>query len=70
MISSLTFGLVSEGTTGISADDVSHTLENVADDIGTRAGEYIMSDPDLHQRYKEANTAGKVLLTFYAAIRG
>lgn len=70
MISSLTFGLVSEGTTGISADDVSHTLENVEDDIGTRAGEYIMSDPDLHQRYKEANTAGKVLLTFYAAIRG
>ena len=70
MISSLTFGLVSEGTTGISAGDVSHTLENAAGDIGTRAGEYIMSDPDLHQRYKEANTAGKVLLTFYAAIRG
>lgn len=69
MASALTFGLVSEGTTGVSADDISSFLENSCGDIGTRAGNYIMNDSSLYQKYQDSNTIGRVFITFYAALR-
>lgn len=68
MVNTLTFGIISEGTTGISAEDISNYVENSGRNIGTRAGNYIVSNPELNQKYQEANGAGKVAITFYAAI--
>lgn len=69
MVSSLTFGLLSEGTTGVSADSISSALESGCDDIGTQAGHYILNNPDLHQRYQNSNTVGKAAISFYAAFK-
>ena len=68
MVSALTFGLVSDGTTGVSASDISNALENWSEDIGTQAGNYIASDPTLYQMYQDSNAVGKALLTFYTAL--
>ena len=68
MADSLTFGLLSEKSTGVSASDISSKLETWGSQVGTEAGNYIASDPTLRQMYQNANTAGKTLLTFYAAV--
>lgn len=69
MISALTFGLVSEGTTGVSVNDVSNVLESGCCNIGSQAGEYILANPTLYQMYENSNAVGKVFITFYAAIK-
>lgn len=68
MIDTLTFGLVSERTTGISSEEVSECFSKLANNAGTRAGNYILNNSELHQKYENANGIGKVLITFYAAI--
>lgn len=68
MIKSLSFGLFSEETTGISASDISSFLENTVGNIGTKAGQYIAADPTLYQKYQNSSVLGRTALTFYAAV--
>lgn len=67
MIQSLTFGLVSDKTTGVSSEEISAGLENWASDIGDRAGNYIVHNSDLNNVYQNSNAIGKAVITFYAA---
>lgn len=69
MINSLSFGLISEKTTGITADNVSESLESWAGDVGTKAGNYILNDAALHDAYSNSGTIGQVAITFYAAFK-
>lgn len=69
MANSLSFGLVSDKTIGVSAEDVSNFFENGAKNIGENAGKYILNDAKLYKAYQDTNAAGRVLLTFYAAFK-
>lgn len=66
MLSSLTFGIISENFTGVSAKDVSDFLKNRAGNIGVEAGEYIKANPALYQAYQDGNVVVRIFLTFYA----
>lgn len=69
MANTLTFGLFSEKTTGVTAADVSESLENWAGNIGTQAGEYIRDNSGLRDAYEKSHTPGKAIITFYAAFK-
>ena len=69
MVDSLTFGLISEDTTGVSAEEISESLKDFGKETGSRAGNYIKNDPGLYQAYQTSGTVGKVAITFYAAAK-
>ncbi len=69
MLNSLSFGLISEKTTGVSAEEISTGIENWATDVGTGAGNYIVNDPELFKKYNDSNLIGQVAITFYAAFK-
>lgn len=69
MAECLTFGLVSEDTTGVSAADISNSLETWAGGVGQEAGQYILNNPDLYQKYQDSGGLGKFMLTMYACIK-
>ncbi len=69
MVDSLTFGLISEETTGVSAEQISTALEKMSENIGTKAGNYIINNPSLHEKYKKAGVLGKAAITFYSAFQ-
>lgn len=63
-----TFGLSLEDTTGVSAEDVSSGLKDMAGGIGTDAGEYILNNKSLHEAYENAGGIGQTAIIFYSAI--
>lgn len=69
MAECLTFGVISEETTGVSSEEISGVLESWAENRGREAGEYIMNNPELYQKYQEAGDLGQFAITMYAAIR-
>lgn len=69
MAECLTFGLVSEDTIGVSAADISNSLESWAGGVGKEAGQYILNNPDLYQKYQDSGDLGKFMLTMYACIK-
>ena len=69
IVSALTFGLVSDKTTGVSAEQFSESLEKAADDIGTQSGKYIVNDPELKRKYQESNVIGRIAITAYAVFK-
>lgn len=69
MAESLTFGLISEDTLGISASDISTGMENWAVNTGRNGGNYILSHPDLYNSYQNSGPIGKVFISFYAAFK-
>lgn len=68
MVDSLSFGLLSEKTTGVSAEQVAQVYKNFGQTIGNNAGNYILSHPELKRTYDGAWGIGKVGITFYSAI--
>lgn len=69
MVSTLTFGLISEDVTGVSAEEVSSYLEESCGNIGINAADYIKNDSVLNQKYQESGTFGRACLIFYAAFK-
>lgn len=69
MVDALTFGLISEESTQVSADQISDSLKSWASGIGDRSAQYILSDPNLTRQYQESGELGKIFLTFYAAVK-
>lgn len=69
MVDALTFGLLSDKTTGITSDDISGFLENWAADIGKQAGNYLRNNPTLRNVYDHSGFLGKVAIAFYSAAR-
>ena len=69
MVDALTFGLISEESTQVSADQISDSLKSWASGIGDRSAHYILSDPNLTRQYQESGELGKIFLTFYAAVK-
>ncbi|MCD7746721.1 MAG: hypothetical protein LUI13_15825 [Lachnospiraceae bacterium] len=64
LISGITFGIISPETFGTSAEDISSSIESWANDLGTKAGEYICSDPSLLEEYNNGNIFTRIALTF------
>lgn len=74
MVNSLSFGLTDQiaGSFGVSPDSISESIENWADTVGKRAGNYILNDPALYDAYNNSvmmGPMGRVAITFYAAFR-
>lgn len=69
MVSSLSFGLISEDTFGVTAEEFSEGLENSAKDMGTKAGNYIVDHPELKERYQNSGTIGRTIITFEATVK-
>ena len=67
MVDSLSFGIISEDTIGISGQQISTALENAAAETGNRAGNYIVNHPDLLDAYNNSGVIGRVFITFYGA---
>ena len=55
--------------TGISAESIGENIGNWANDVGKRAGNYILNDPGLHQVYNNVGPIGKTAITFHAAFQ-
>ena len=69
MVKSLSFGMISEDTLGVSASDISTGMGNWAENTGKNGGNYILSHPDLYNSYQNADPIGKVFISFYAAFK-
>lgn len=80
MFSKLTFGIISEDTTGVSAEDISNGLKSFAKDLGTnignygketgtRAGQYIVDHPELCEAYNKGGFFTKAAITFYSVFK-
>ena len=65
----LTFGLISDKTTGVTADDISNGLETWASNVRKGVGDYILNDPEFLRSYNESGIIGQVAITFYAAFK-
>ena len=68
---SLTFGGLEAfgNVTGFTPENISRDIENWADNIGKRAGNYIVNDPGLYDAYSHAGPIGKTAITFHAAVQ-
>ena len=66
MIDKLSFGLISEKTTNVSAQQISDTLKNGAVKWGTDAGMRVVNDPALKRIYDNGNEFVKGCVTVYS----
>lgn len=66
LISTVTKGIISENTTGITEEEVREQLKNSADQLGKDAAEYIMNNPKLREMYNNGNGAERAMLIAYA----
>ena len=66
MISTATLGIISENTTGMTAEEVREKLKDSADQLGKDAAEYIMNNPKLREMYNNGNGAERAMLIAYA----
>ena len=68
---SLTFGGIEAigNVTGFKPENISRDIENWAQGVGERAGNYILNDSGLHNAYNNAGPIGKTAITFHAAIQ-
>lgn len=69
IISGLTFGIISEDTIGISAEDISGSIKSAAEKTGNRAGQYIVDHPELNEAYNKGGFFTRAAITFYAAVK-
>lgn len=66
LISTATLGIISENTTGMTAEEVREKLKDSADQLGKDAAEYIMNNPKLREMYNNGNGAERAMLIAYA----
>lgn len=66
LISTATLGIISENTTGMTAEEVREKLKESADQLGKDAAEYIMNNPKLREMYNNGNGAERAMLIAYA----
>ncbi|MBR1707274.1 MAG: hypothetical protein IJ719_00405 [Clostridia bacterium] len=66
MVEGLSFGFLSEDTTGVSADEVSQAIEDFAEDTGTKAGQYVLDNPELLSAYQNGGPFKRFLTITYA----
>lgn len=66
LISTATLGIISENTTGMTAEEVRDKLKESADQLGKDAAEYIMNNPKLREMYNNGNGAERAMLIAYA----
>ena len=66
MIDKLSFGLISEKTTNVSAQQISDALKNGAVKWGTDAGMRVVNDPALKRIYDNGNEFVKGCVTVYS----
>ena len=66
MIDKMSFGLISEKTTNVSAQQISDTLKNGAVKWGTDAGMRVVNDPTLKHIYDNGNEFVKSCVTVYS----
>ena len=71
MANSLTFGgLETFGNiTGFTPENISRDIENWAQGVGQRAGNYILNNSGLYKVYNNAGPIGKAAITFHAAVQ-
>ncbi len=62
LIEGVTFGLVSEDTTGISADDISNGIKDACDGWVDRVVDYFEDNPDYNKEYQEAGGFKKAVM--------
>ena len=68
IVNKMTFGLVSEDTTGLSAQEISDTLKGGAQTWGKEAGNRVVENPTLHRIYQNGNGFTKGCVLTYSII--
>lgn len=66
LISGVTFGTISAKTFGTSTDEMSKVIKNTAGKTGENAGNYILKNKDMLNKYQNGNVIEKVGITFVA----
>ena len=71
MVDTLSFGSLSTlgKVIGFTPENISADIENWSDNIGKRAGNYIINDPSLYKTYKNSGPIVKTVITFHAAFQ-
>lgn len=68
MADKLSGGFLSKEFPNVTTDDISQSIENACEDIGSKAGNYIVQHPDLLDKYNKAGIIGKAAIMFSSAI--
>ncbi len=68
LISGVTFGTISAKTFGTDTDQMSDAVKNWAGNTGKSAGEYILNNKDLLNKYQNGSTLDKIGITFTATV--
>lgn len=68
LISGVTFGTISAKTFGTDTDQMSDAVKNWAGNTGKSAGDYIVNNKDMLNKYQNGNTLDRIGITFTATV--